>query len=60
MNWTQSICDSCWWVRYPGCSAAKLVNPQKERCCDCGKETQSGIYVRIDPRAVNFPAEEKE
>lgn len=58
MSWTQSICLGCWWVRNPDRQPAVLTEPERETCCDCGRDTIAGIYVRLDPNTVRFPAEE--
>jgi hypothetical protein len=54
-NWTHAICDDCWDERYPD----RNKSPRRgmgdlEMCCWCGKDTNSGIYIREDPNVVNF------
>ena len=58
MNWTQPICSICYGIRIPGRTPTVVVNSQEEKCCDCGHPTREGIYYRVDPRTVKFPAEE--
>lgn len=53
MNWTHSICISCWNEKNPDRPAVAMVNVEKETCCFCLKETQSGIYIRQDPRELS-------
>lgn len=58
-NWTQPICSICWGKRKPGREPTR-VNKDRlaEKCCDCGAGTQEGIYLRVDPKTVNFPKDE--
>ncbi|HTF53628.1 MAG TPA: hypothetical protein VK735_39800 [Pseudonocardia sp.] len=59
MNWTQPVCRVCWDERNPDHTAYRLREVgANEICCHCGKHTNSGIYVRIDPKTVPFPAAE--
>jgi len=58
MKWTQPICEECYNKRSGGQTPIKLIEPNTEQCCDCGKETKEGIYFRVDPRTVKFPAKE--
>lgn len=60
MNWTQPICADCYQIIYPQCEPYVTKDYARERCCRCGKDTTDAIYVRIDPRAVKFPSEERE
>ena len=48
-RWTHSICDECWKKRYPERGAHRLIGASPERCCFCGKEHKSGIFVRENP-----------
>lgn len=59
MNWTQPICQNCWISRNPERDPVRVVVGDPENCCDCGKGTNDGIYIRIDPRTVKFPTEER-
>jgi len=58
MNWTQPICDDCWLVENPGREPVRIVpeHAAMERCALCGQPTASGIYVRMDPTKVPYPA----
>lgn len=58
-NWTHPQCEACWIVAeltvandgstvYIG-KPHRLVDPEVERCCWCGKFTIVGIYRRHDP-----------
>lgn len=64
MNWNQPCCDAC-WIAYtlqhemPGREPVRLRQPMHEQCCFCGEGTLSGIYVRVDPRTVAYPQEER-
>lgn len=58
MSWTQPQCNECWDKENPTRRATVLIHPDYEICCDCGRETFSGIYTRKDPRTVNFPRKE--
>ena len=59
MTWTHAICDECWSGNYPDRKPHKLLEPEQEVCCACGFYTRSGIYVRRDPRSVQFPSARK-
>lgn len=56
MDWTQPLCDSCWQERNPGREPFRMVSGESEQCCICGQDTGSGIYERINPAKVPFPA----
>ncbi len=61
MNWTQPICAGCYALRMmPGRAPVRISEDraEAEACCDCGQETRDGIYMRLDPRTVKFPAKE--
>lgn len=48
--WTHSICDECWQKREPNRVPVRAVPIMVAgRCCYCGKEHRSGIYVREHP-----------
>lgn len=57
MGWTQPLCDKCFVIRVPDRKPFKMKPEfaELERCCDCGEETTSGIYFRIDPRFQQHP-----
>lgn len=73
-NFTQPLCDPCWlsikgtWdetddgevvcTDYP--IPLRVVGDALEQCCNCGRPTISGIYLRIDPDTVNFPTNPSE
>lgn len=65
-SWTQPLCDPCWADDYGivnddgdvvGLSRlpVRLVDPDPQTCCRCGRSTSGGIYVRVDPKTVSFP-----
>lgn len=49
--WTQPMCDWCWTLKYPQRRPTRMRKPQIERCCNCNHETNSGIYIRVDPNS---------
>lgn len=60
MNWTQPLCCDCWHAEHVNLRPIRIRDPEIERCCKCGKLTDSGIYLRIDPRTVPYPTEEED
>ena len=52
-KWTHSICKTCWYEKNPGRRPTVLADPDVEKCCYCGGQTQSGIYVGQDPAEVH-------
>lgn len=57
-SWTQPLCDHCYERREPNHPAHRIADPllrDVEHCCDCGDETASGIYYRIDPATALHP-----
>lgn len=59
-SWSQPCCDDCWEQRNPGRTACAVIDADKERCVYCNGETQSGIYVRIDPATAPYPTRRKD
>lgn len=59
MSWTQPVCDKCWESMNPGRSPIRLQEPDVEMCCYCGFATKGGIYVRVNPLTVPYPAREE-
>jgi hypothetical protein len=51
-DWNHVICLPCWEKREPNRLPIAITNPHVERCCFCGKLTDSGIYVRESPLKV--------
>jgi len=57
-GWNHAACDRCWLFR---CALLKeyarmpvrVLGKAIETCCYCGEETQSGIFVRDDPKEVH-------
>jgi hypothetical protein len=58
LSWTQPSCEICWLERNPDRRPTTLKEPFRETeiCCFCGEPTRSGIYVRVDPTTVLYPA----
>ena len=57
LSWTQPVCEDDWFERddrEPNRIRAEYRS--EEKCCYCGKPTQSGIYKRVDPTTVPYPA----
>lgn len=48
-KWSHAICYACWDKVEPDRKPVQLLNPQEEKCCRCGRPTESGIYYRADP-----------
>ena len=58
-NLTQPICYDCWQVRNPGRDPVTVNHGgDKDTCCDCGRKSVDGIYIRVDPKTVKFPRKE--
>lgn len=53
-DWTQPICAACWIERGPNRDPVSVTDGSldPEVCCYCGKLTNSGIYIRVDPDTV--------
>lgn len=47
-RWTHLLCDDCWKLRHPGRVPVR-----------CGFATNSGIFVRVDPREMPCGGERK-
>lgn len=58
MSWTQPVCVECWGERNPGREAVAHNWAPKETCCYCGRPTEIGIYVRVDPATVPYPQDD--
>lgn len=59
-SWTQPSCLPCWSKRSPGREPARVIHTEPETCVYCGHDTQSGIFVRIDPKLAPFPSRRKD
>ena len=57
MTWTQAACAECYNRERPGKVPTRMKPEYREteRCCWCGEDTRSGIYVRVDPATVPYP-----
>lgn len=54
MSWTHAVCIDCWNIRKPGQEPVRIHNDDTQVCCDCGKDTTDGVYIREDPKKVMF------
>jgi hypothetical protein len=59
-SWTQPSCDACYAKLYPGRQPHRLRFPETETCVYCGRATQAGVYVRIDPAEAPCPTRLKD
>jgi len=48
-NWTHSICDNCWAIMHSERPPVRTMVPEQEKCCVCGQNHRSGIYMRGNP-----------
>ena len=51
-KWTHAICQPCWEQRADTSEPFRLTVCPPEPCCFCGVSTDSGIFVRADPRPL--------
>lgn len=56
MSWTQPCCEDCWVKREGAKVPVRATDYERERCAFCGRTTYGGIYVRVDPATVKYPA----
>jgi len=59
-SWTQPCCNTCWQgfvMRDTGeyKEPVRAKEPEKAPCCFCKFETESGIFVRVDPKVCPNP-----
>ena len=57
-TFTQGVCHKCWdarWSEKP--SNHDLNMGPLEVCCYCGYATTSGLYIRVHPETVPYPAD---
>lgn len=57
-KFTHPICEKCFIEKNPGRDPVKLKDAGKEVCSNCGYTTNDGIFIRQDPKTVNFLTEE--
>lgn len=50
MGWTHVMCGVCWNERNPDEEPVALKNAPVEKCCFCAGLTNTGIYIREDPK----------
>lgn len=62
MNWNQPVCARCFAERNPGREPVRVTERYREpvTCAFCGQPNRDGIYVRIDPQKVPYPAPEND
>jgi len=58
-NWLQQICEDCWYDENPDKSPIKVKNSVKGICCICGKITDGGIFIHVNPATVAYPTLEE-
>jgi hypothetical protein len=54
-NFTQPVCAQCYHKWSGGRTPIKMIGMPTEKCALCGEETREGIYVRLEPKGINFP-----
>lgn len=60
-QWTQPQCEICFRRDHPDREPHRLIKGvESERCVTCGKWTQDGIYIRINPADAPYPSLLKE
>lgn len=52
MDWNHPMCDTCWNKKNAGAKPARIPAREIEVCCFCGRNTESGIYVRYNPQLL--------
>lgn len=59
MTWTQPVCLEHFMELHPGRMPTRVKLPPEDwdPCCFCRRPTN--IYVRLDPKTVPFPREER-
>jgi LSD1 subclass zinc finger protein len=56
-SWTQPMCENDWYAMNPNRTPVRmLAGARQVRCCVCGMMTIDGIFVRIHPSLVPYPA----
>jgi len=52
-QWNHAMCDPCWEKKQGPRKPVRLTLEMKPLlCCFCGEPTQSGIFVRANPKTV--------
>jgi hypothetical protein len=49
MSWNHLLCEPCWKKREPERVPVRVRLAPENPCCECGKATASGTYVRQNP-----------
>lgn len=45
----KAVCDDCWTERNPKRKPYRVSNPAPATCAECGRETDSGIFIALHP-----------
>ncbi len=62
-NWYQPVCDDCWNEKHSRRPRHSFLEPGSgnlEKCCRCGLDTRSGIYMWVDPATVDHPTDRED
>jgi hypothetical protein len=61
-SWNQPMCEPDWRALNPGREPYRMVGPETRqvRCSVCGGMTIDGIWVRLHPSLVPYPALEED
>jgi hypothetical protein len=57
-SWTQPCCMGCYFGK-TGRQPVRMTDGQLEICCYCGHDTVEGIFVRVNPKEVQWPTRQK-
>lgn len=53
--WNHPLCDDCWKLRAPEREPVRIRDVSKATtCAQCGRDTYSGIWVRIQPGTLPY------
>ena len=52
--WNHPLCDDCWKARAGDRVPVRIRDADPETCAQCGQETTSGIWVRIEPGSLPY------
>ena len=60
-EWTHPVCDRCYALIAPGQIPHRFREEflERERCCECGEDTLSGIYFRANPADMSNHGEHR-
>lgn len=54
-GWIHSMCDRCWNIKRGGTFPCRVRYPETDTCCWCGRDNNSGIYLRYRPDGDDIP-----